>query len=580
MFKSSESRTFHFSPFKNHLFTEARLVWGFARNPEVGHGEDEGKRGREVAKKNIDRTKFNAERKKLAAEVQIDRWANKTLEEHKDEIKGFIETHTNLTGGIEGWNQDFLTAIGDQKIGDLGIKLLQSTLFRRLNLRGDSRAVIDGKMGPYTLAALAVYTGNELPAFARLGSNITPKHAEGADALNEWMGYADKDLLLQRMLDMPKEELFQAFESSLGPNDLSDLVGTLEGEATELFYNNLEKVIVANEGQIDTSTADGWRRAFKKAGLKDYEIEGMGLKTERTQKSEVQVATPATNSSSNNDAPRAGGRKAINKLEVKVNLKNAPELIKTATEPFNKESEEILNELFNEKEGVSADFDELWDDPNDWFNSIANLNGPNEVLDEYKKAYYEWKEANKDKRDYADQARVREAAYGKLKESITVFYNRLNETVINAQNKYNERMTQEIMPKYSFPQGMPLDRFNNESQAQEIYNGHPFTRQLNLKGVKYFDAFIEDYLEENEVPKRAIGSIDELKAYLRGSEEDKELNLKEIIDFIEGRDRNPVEAVNSWIYFHNAIRFAAENEQLLREVRTERNEQIRKIRGL
>ncbi len=550
-------------------FKPARLVWasfleGYkaAEKAKAGPGEsgEKTKKGKET----------------LRRQVEQDRYVNDKLKPYQKEVSDFIKSHRDRSGTIEERNKKFLLAVGG--VEPVFIKRMQLVIFRRLNLTGDKRAVVDGKLGSYTLAALAKYLNIDLPEVTYQESN-----ARTSETLE-----LNPDV--KKMLNTPKDQLFLEYQNALS-NELDEFTDTLEindemtnlvGEPTELFYQKIEDIILRNHGKIDTSTVDGWRQAFKKAGLKNYEIEAMGLKAEAPSESEVPSSTGAT-------TPEVSDSKPVevisNSPRVAVHTEKVDKLAGPIIDLFEEEiSKNILQGLVNEEQEALADVEEIKNDPYDWFNLIDDLTGPNEALTRYKTAYDNWKLASADRHDFAAQEKVKDERYAELKTVVTNYYLKLNRVVEIKKKEYNEKLIK-IIQKYDFPEGMPVEKFklvkisNHESVVEGPWD------EVDTKYPPYFSEFMGNFLISGDgynPPTSAIGSLEDLKPLIKGKEEgdEKSLNIKAIKDHIEAEGWDPVKAINSWIYYFNLQKFARENDGLLRDKNLELFKEMNDIRSL
>lgn len=112
----------------------------------------------------------------------------------QEAITGFFEERHDAEyrpASWAKWNKEYAEKMGyeDPKEAQERIRAMQRVIFDQLGLHGDPSATVDGKIGPYTLAAMAVYTGKKegvrIPNPERnraLAGQISPQIAETEDA--------------------------------------------------------------------------------------------------------------------------------------------------------------------------------------------------------------------------------------------------------------------------------------------------------------------------------------------------------------------------------------------------------------
>jgi hypothetical protein len=88
----------------------------------------------------------------------IDQEISKLKSKKSKAIEGLQGYEYNPKGGWREWNEKF-TGESDPAIAKQKIRAIQEAVFKKLGILGDPSATIDGKLGPFTLAAIATATG-------------------------------------------------------------------------------------------------------------------------------------------------------------------------------------------------------------------------------------------------------------------------------------------------------------------------------------------------------------------------------------------------------------------------------------
>lgn len=140
--------------FPNQNLTESRLLYKLTKNPfdEVAEG------GSEKPKPSAEATKRRAAlRVHVDDKIRVDVEAKYKAKE--EDVKQFIrDVGVEKYKGWTTWNEQFAQKMGMEGVKPhLQVAALQRVVFKKLGIERDPAATIDGKLGPYTMAALAQY---------------------------------------------------------------------------------------------------------------------------------------------------------------------------------------------------------------------------------------------------------------------------------------------------------------------------------------------------------------------------------------------------------------------------------------
>lgn len=547
MFKPSEPLTLHFSLSKNHFFTEARLVWGFARPSEMPSGEK--KRPKKAPEKKANEA---SEREVLRKEVENDRLLSELLKKRGKEVKAFIDLHgapemDYKPGDWRRWNKDFLIALSlpmnNDEVNQSLVRDLQVIIYKRVDRSNVPKA--DGKFGPNSLIALAKYANQDLPELAYTSSG---PHRE--EMLTPDLGRYTEYHEAEKMLDISKEELFQDYLNVLmdEPEQAGDLFRESNMDQMNLFMEKIQDVFYANEGQIDTSTADGWRQAFKKAGLKDYEIEGMGLSAE-----------PA-----GVDVKIERSKKTTPEVQINMELNSsAIHLVKNEIARFGNESQALYDAIKSEHSVSAARLQ-----PSEAHYTVyqkIQVQAIQGAINDYRDAYLKWEPYRDAASGFEEPLRGRGEAYEKLKKVVEKYYQKLEEVTKmgNAYEKKYESELGQLAKKYYFPEDV-----SDQNLAVLQRKADAFSVKQTLLSKPIMEV----------APVKTKGDL--IKLMKGNNDFEKEENFKKIKNDLGVDDNGVVEAYNSRVYSVNVFNFKQAALQLSRQISNERDAEVNQIKAM
>ena len=200
---------------------------------------------------------------------ELEKWVTEALESKKDALKRFAANHSasqyesrNETRDYRQWNQDFAEEMGlSPDEAEFMIRGMQAVIFKEENLKGDRYARPDGRIGPYTLTAMAAHIGQNLgrvpdpdknPRLAKLTEEKRAVKREAVEAMRE-----------------NRNAIYGDFLAALG------LEANEEGR--KLFMSIFDRVVQESGGDMDVTKAEDWHRIIARLGLNREQLEVLGV---------------------------------------------------------------------------------------------------------------------------------------------------------------------------------------------------------------------------------------------------------------------------------------------------------------
>ncbi|MBN2306741.1 hypothetical protein JXD20_02040 [Candidatus Peregrinibacteria bacterium] len=178
-------------------------------NPWATEEGEQGKRGKKTPERPSRReltprqraSLAESQRRQYALRDQVTQNVEAMLK--KPKTKKAIADYTSELGNYTGWtkwNKIFAEKMGITDPGEAQekIKAMQRVLFDKYNLAGDPGAIIDGRIGPYTLAVMALESGQTANT-PTPGRNINLAARTGITGAGESLESAGESLLSSSM---------------------------------------------------------------------------------------------------------------------------------------------------------------------------------------------------------------------------------------------------------------------------------------------------------------------------------------------------------------------------------------------
>lgn len=340
-----------------------------------------------------------------------------------------------------------------------------------------------------------------------------------------------------------------------------------------IYNNNLVRLTAEHEALVIAMKA---KRKLGRKAVNNMSFEELGVPpTSQITTSEI----AGSNRVKKIDTENSSAESKDEKIDLK--LGKPAELIKNTVQNFITASEGKINYYNSLNTKLLDAFQEVKNDPYDWWNTISLFKGPKKALEDYQKAYDARRARGNS--DFLTEQRVKDLAYERLKLAIEKFHEKHIAAFDRANKKYEVELL-EIARDYDFHEKMPLELFNTRglySTSNLVHNDYNYiVKESGAKYVpKFFSsAYIEPYFMDKEAPTRAIKSQADLQKDLEGSNsEEKAFLAKEMFEAIENQGEKPLNVINSWIYYNNAARFAERNSTIIARITKERDEELSEI---